>query len=143
MLEIIIPIVLVIVIAILVTVIVILIKRRRAEDDEFNRQKLSHDELIVQSGNLVERNYKKLLSLYELYKNKLTDSAIKAIEELLPKMQYLSPSIKDGVWQCDKKIAGELSVFEEVLNAGKFKEDETEDVLFKINAIVASRFVEI
>lgn len=143
MLEIIIPIVSVIVIAILVVIIVILVKRRKTENDEYNRRKLSHDELIVQSRDLVERNYKKLLSLYELYKSKLSSPAIKTIEELLPKMQYCSPSVKDEVWQCDKKLEGKLVVFEEVLNAGKYTEADTKDVLFEIDALLASRSVEL
>lgn len=143
MLEIIILIVSVVVIAILVFIIVILAKRRKADNDEYNRKKLSHDELIVQSRDLVKRNYKKMLSLYELYKGKLSTPSIKAIEELLPKMQYCSPSVKEEVWQCDKKIEGKLVSFEEILNVVKDTEVDTKDVLFEINALLASRSVEV
>lgn len=136
MLEVIIPIVCVVVVFILAIIIFILVKKRK-------KQNKSHDELIIESRNQIERNYKKLLSLYELYKSRLSQPAIDAIEDILPKMRYCSPSTKDEVWRCDRDIEDKLKIFEKILNSGKFSETDTKDILFGISASMGSRFVEL
>lgn len=145
--QIIIIVAIVVVVAVVIGILVAIKKKGKASKDQQKETdyslKMTHAELIDKSREQVERNYKTCLALYNLYKARLSAELRKTFEEILPILQYCSPSDKEVVAKYDQDILNNLETLKEEFSKAESQEKELEKILFAIKTLLADRSVEI
>ena len=134
--------------AIVVGILIVMKKRRNGSNDRSQESpggssKKTRMELIDKSRAMVERNYKTCLAIYNLYKTRLSAESRRTFEEILPVLQYCSPSAKEVVASCDQNILSGLEALKEALSKSENEEKELEKILFSIKTLLADRSVEV
>ena len=137
----------VVVVAVVIGILVAVKKRGKTFKDQQKETdyslKMTHAELIDKSREQVERNYKTCLALYNLYKARLSAELRKTFEEILPTLQYCSPSDKEVVACCYQNILTGLEALKEALSKSENEEKELVKILFSIKTLLADRSVEV
>lgn len=119
-------------------------KRQNGSSDQQKETKIwTHAELIDQSRERIERNYKTCLAIYNLYKARLSAETRKTFEEILPILQYCSPSDKEVVAKYDQDILNNLETLKGEFSKAESQEKELEKILFAIKTVLADRSVEV
>lgn len=137
----------VVVVAVVIGILVAVKKRGKTFKDQQKETdyslKMTHAELIDKSREQVERNYKTCLALYNLYKARLSAELRKTFEEILPILQYCSPSDKEVVAKYDQDILNNLETLKGEFSKAESQEKELEKILFAIKTVLADRSVEV
>lgn len=137
----------VVVVAVVIGILVAVKKRGKTFKDQQKETdyslKMTHAELIDKSREQVERNYKTCLAIYNLYETRLSAESRKTFEEILPVLQYCSPSDKEVVASCDQNILSSLEALKEALSKSENEGKELEKILFSIKTLLADRSVEV